>query len=145
MTSIPSPIGLAPPTPAGSSPGGSGDFGEAAHVRGRSARLVTVTIENGASRERSAPDPASCYVTRLAPGSRRTMSGALDSIATRLTGEPMDARAFPWGTLSYADTAAVRPTLAARYAPVTANKMLAALRGVLREAWRLGLMDAERY
>jgi integrase len=73
------------------------------------------------------------------------MRGALDTIAALLAGEPTDARTFPWGTLTYGETAGVRAALAARYAPVTASKMLAALRGVLREAWRLGEMDAERY
>jgi site-specific recombinase XerD len=35
--------------------------------------------------------------------------------------------------------------LAEKFAPVTANKMLSALRRVLREAYRLGLMAAEDY
>lgn len=133
----------APLSPAALCPLGDGFL--AAQVRRASIGRSTVTAEKGASRKRSAPDPASLYLGRLAPGSRRTMRGALATIATVLTLAPMDPRAFPWGSLTYADTAAVRAALAARYAPVTANKMLAALRGVLREAWRLRAMEVERY
>src|SRR5438105_10945478 len=72
------------------------------------------------------------------------MRGALDLLAGLLGGEP-DALALDWAALRYQHTAAVRAALAARYAPATANKMLAALRGVLREAWRLGYVSAEDY
>jgi site-specific recombinase XerD len=45
----------------------------------------------------------------------------------------------------FRDSAAVRSHLAARYKPSTVNKMLSALRGVLKQTWRLGLIDAETY
>ena len=76
----------------------------------------------------------------------------------------------PWSSLRYQHTSAIRDWLAgqtepvndsdprgpvqhrreqsptaARYAPATVNRMLAALRGVLKEAWRLGEMSAEDY
>ena len=89
--------------------------------------------------------PAEVYLARLAPGSRRTMRCALDTIAALLTDGLMDAETLPWAELRYPHTAAVRAILAERGATATANKQLAALRGVLREAWRLGLMDAEDY
>ena len=89
--------------------------------------------------------PAFVYLARLAPGSRRTMRQALDIMASFVSGGVLDAETMRWDTLRYTHTTAVRSVLAERYASSTANKMLAALRGVLREAWRLGLMDAETY
>ena len=52
---------------------------------------------------------------------------------------------LPWAGLRYQHTQAVRAKLAETRAPAGVNKILAAVRGVLREAWRLGLMDAEAY
>lgn len=91
------------------------------------------------------PNPALIYLSRLSPGSRRTMRGSLRRIVEILTyGEGAFAD-FPWDRLEYQHTAAVRAALTQQYAPATANKMLAALRGVLQEAWRLGFMPAEQY
>ena len=89
--------------------------------------------------------PAAVYLAHLAPGSRRTMREALDTMAGILTGDRCDAETLDWAALRYQHTAALRAALAARYAATTANKMLAALRGTLKEAWRLGLVDAESY
>lgn len=90
--------------------------------------------------------PAAVYLAHLAPGSRRVMRGALDAIASILSGGQCDALALNWASLRYQHTAAVRAVLGdGRYAPTTANRHLAALRGVLRECWRLGGVGVEDY
>jgi integrase/recombinase XerD len=89
--------------------------------------------------------PAAVYLARLAMGSRRTMAESLDMIAGLLTSNRCDKATLDWGALRYQHTAAIRALLADLYAPATANKMLAALRGVLKEAWRLGYMEAEEF
>src|SRR5262249_48759464 len=84
--------------------------------------------------------PLWVYLTRLAPGSGRTMSRALNLIAKIASGGARDLLSFPWTELRYQHTAAIRSALVARYKPATANKMLAALRGVLKECHKLGWM-----
>jgi integrase len=73
------------------------------------------------------------------------MKAALDIIAGLLTSNKQNVQTLDWSRLRYQHTAAVRAVLADLYAPATANKMLAALRGVLRESWRLGQMSAEEF
>lgn len=87
--------------------------------------------------------PAAVYLAQLAPSGRRTMQQALDTLA-QLLGQA-DCWSCPWATLRYAHTQALRTALQERYAPATANKMLAALRRVLKECWQLGLMSVEDY
>jgi len=88
--------------------------------------------------------PVAVYLARLAPSSRRTMRAALDAIASLLSDDRYDALCLDWTQLRYRHTTAVRALLAdGRYAPSTANRHLAALRGVLKECWRLGYVGAE--
>jgi hypothetical protein len=95
--------------------------------------------------------PAAVYLASLSVESRRTMRTALNTIAGLLgVGEHLDAEgrdmrllAVPWASLRYQHTAAIRAQLQERYAPATANKLLAALRRVLKEARRLGQMSAD--
>lgn len=68
---------------------------------------------------------------------------ALETIAALVSAGQADAASLPWGRLRYAHTQAVRRHLADTYAPATANRMLSALRGVLREAWRLGQLSTD--
>lgn len=91
-------------------------------------------------------NPAAVYLARLGPGSRRAMKQALDTMAGMLTGgQGGDGGSLAWHALRYQHTQAVRARLAETYSPATVNKMLSALRGVLKESWRLGLMSAEDY
>lgn len=95
-------------------------------------------------------NPADVYLAKLKPSGRRTMRRALLTIAELLTGETIEPGALPWWQLRYEHTTLVRELLAdgergRGYAPATVNKHLAALRGVLREAWRLGMMNTEHY
>jgi site-specific recombinase XerD len=85
------------------------------------------------------------YLSRLSKGSRRTMMGALCKIAELASQGKIDVWNFEWSALRYQHTQAIRTRLAEIYSVNTANKMLAALRGVLEEAWRLGLIPAEEY
>jgi integrase len=89
--------------------------------------------------------PVLGYLARLGTGSRRAMLCALNTIARLLAGEAARAATLPWHVLEPVHTSALRSALLDRYSAASVNKALAALRGVLREAWRLGQIDAERY
>ncbi len=87
-------------------------------------------------------DPVAVYLSRLAPGSRPTMKQSLKVVAKMLDATPST---LPWHKLRYQHTQAIRARLAEKYAPNTANKILAAMRGVLHEAKKLGYMSVEDY
>lgn len=96
--------------------------------------------------------PALVYLAGLAPSSRRVMKKALDIVAGILTGygaregDPVaDAATLPWHLVRYQHAQAVRAALAEAYAPRRANLIISALRGVMKETWRLGYIDGETY
>ncbi len=91
-------------------------------------------------------NPALVYLAGLSSEqSRRTMRQALDTIAGLLTEGQADILSMPWASLRFQHTNLIRSALAEQYKAATANKMLSALRGVLKSAWRLGQMSAEDY
>jgi len=124
------------------------DKREAKRKAPKSALATTKSTTSALAPSALPPDqnPALVYLARQAPGSgRRSLCRALETIANMLTTGHLDATTLPWAALGYQHTAAVRTALAERYAPATANHHLCALRGVLKEAWRLGQLDAESY
>jgi site-specific recombinase XerD len=90
-------------------------------------------------------NPAAVYLAALKPSGRRSQRQALDLIASLLSGGRADSISLPWAALRFQHTAAVRAALAEQYKPATVNRALSALRGVLKAAWRLGLIDSENY
>ncbi len=95
--------------------------------------------------EDQAPHPALLYLAMLSPQSRRTMRGALDVLAAEVTGGIADHTTCPWSELRYHHTRWLRSRLVAKYKPTTANRHIAALRGVLKRCFWLGLMGADDY
>lgn len=92
-------------------------------------------------------NPARIYLASLNPSSRRTMTHDLGVLAALLAGQEPGALtkqereslldSAHWTQIRAQEVTVIRSWLAAHYATPTANKMLTALRGVLKEARRL--------
>jgi integrase len=89
--------------------------------------------------------PALLYIAQLGPGSRRTMTEALQKIARLASDGQCDMESLAWHEMRALHTTALRERLARDLAPATANKHLAALRGVLKRALQQGLMSADEH
>ncbi len=89
--------------------------------------------------------PAAVYLSTLGKGSRSTMRQSLNAIASMLTNGECDHLTLNWAALKYEHTVAVQGALMERYEPATAQKMMCALRRVLKEARKLRLIENEIY
>lgn len=113
----------------------------------------SVEIELSGATYSADRNPALVYLAGLAPSSRRPQAQSLNAIAATLGdqkvlldgGKEITYQFVKWGALRYQHTQAIRAQLAEGYGATTANRHLSALRGVLKEAWRLGYMTAEDY
>ena len=93
-----------------------------------------------------AQNPAAVYLATLRPSGRRTMRHYLDVIASLASnGECQDAFSFDWAGLRYQHTAALSTALGQHYKPATVKIALAALRRVLKEAYKLGQLGGDEY
>jgi integrase len=129
---------------------------------------ITTTTDAAARTELAAAlatNPATMYLGGLRgqlgtfAGSQRTQRHGLDRIARMLGGGEATATSTAWASISPAILAAVRARLIEGWrwdgevgavvqgeapAPATMNRLQAALKGVVRAAWTLGQIDAER-
>jgi hypothetical protein len=88
--------------------------------------------------------PVTAYLNGLAPSSRRPQLAALEAIARRST-QVFSAETMPWQRLRRPHVLKIRSLLEENYLPATANRMLSALRGVLKEGWHSGQLGTEEY
>lgn len=88
-------------------------------------------------------NPMEVYLDGYGDDSQRTMRAALESVADILTDGKIEATELAWHGLRSQHVSALRGRMMRFYAPSTANRYLSALRGVLKEAWRLELIDRE--
>ncbi|MBI5258365.1 MAG: tyrosine-type recombinase/integrase [Burkholderiales bacterium] len=99
------------------------------------------------------PAPERCPVTLYLLNdlttvvSRRGMASNLRRAARVLTsGATEDPRQLPWSSLGNAYVARLRALLIEQgAAPSTVNATLAGVKGVLRQAWRLGQLDSDAF
>jgi len=91
-------------------------------------------------------NPALVYLAgRPSAVGRRGLQRSLDRAAEILSGGlTSSALTVNWSEVRYQHVAALRAVLIDEGAkPATVNHVLAAIRGTIKEAWRLGLIDAE--
>lgn len=103
-------------------------------------------VKSQTRQARIAQSAALIYLAGLSASGRYTMQQALNLVAGLLSKGRDDAASYPWPGLRFQHVTAIRTRLEeAGYKPATINKIIYALRGVLRAAWLSGQMSAEDY
>jgi hypothetical protein len=88
-------------------------------------------------------NPLEVFLSSFTDESARTTRAALESVADILSDGKVAAPKLAWHRLRANHVAALRGRMLRYYAPATSNRYLGAIRGVLKEAWRLELVDRE--
>lgn len=109
------------------------------------ADLLPTTVCLESTAYNASRHPARSYLARLAPTGRRAQRSALEAIARWASSGKVSWNTFPWEQLRYQHTAAIRAWLIQTRSPATTRRMLCGLRGVLKECWRLGLVETDAY
>lgn len=89
-------------------------------------------------------NPAAVYLASLAKDSRPAMISGLKAVA-RMINKDAGIYTLPWHEVRFKHTQAIRALLVEQYGPRTVNRMLSAIRGVLKTAWKLEQMSTDDY
>ena len=110
---------------------------------------IIKTDNNNHDLTRLDENPAAVYLKSLRPSGQRSMHGCLAKMADIFTnGQITNPLYFPWHLLKYQHAQAMKTSLLDLpeiKSPATVNKYLAAIKGVAREAWNLGIMATDDY
>lgn len=104
----------------------------------------------GTPQRRKDENPYWVYLARFSGETERVMRVCLNQAAAMLLNQPPStadlAEHLPWELVRYPHVLKLRTRLAGSCPSLSyANMHLSAIRGVLRESWRLGLMSAEDF
>lgn len=102
----------------------------------RHAVEVLRPLDIGISREPKLP-PLQSYLAKLAPSGRAAMLSSLKTVA-KLLDAGASVEDVAWHLLRYEHLAALRVRLKETWAPRTVNRVLSALRGILKIAFKTG-------
>ncbi len=87
--------------------------------------------------------PVATLLARVGSKTRKNYRINLRTIVRHVM-PSMEMETFPWTTLEPQHVAFMRQALVdARYSPVSVNTMMNAIRGVVKESWRLGYITAD--
>ena len=92
--------------------------------------------------------PVEMYFMSLAPGAKPAMRSGLHAIARMLDpnwSEDRSLDSYPWWQLRRPQIQIIRAQIAERYRARSGNRMLSALRRVLKECWHAQLMTHDEY
>jgi integrase len=109
---------------------------------------IDIRPENQLEPVRNLPadqQPALTYLAGLGRSSQRTMWDALILVSGVLTAGQCNPLTLPWWQLGRPHVNAVRAWLIDNRSVATGRRVMAALRGTLKECWRLELMSVDDY